>query len=149
MHPTEPLLVRLSAQGEELLGGLSGSAPLAASLKRQLFTAACGGMAFGVPLREYQRDGIAWLLFLRRHGLHGILADDMGLGKTVQALAAVFVDAVEQVCASRIGCKGGEMPFHCLCPSRGRASDVEPQAPPLLCTLRLTPPPPPGKAVTA
>ena len=40
-------------------------------------------------LRPYQRDGLAWLAFLWRHRLGGILADDMGLGKTVQCLALV------------------------------------------------------------
>lgn len=35
-------------------------------------------------LRTYQREGYAWLAFLRRFGLGACLADDMGLGKTVQ-----------------------------------------------------------------
>ncbi len=30
-----------------------------------------------LPLRRYQQEGINWLAFLRRSGLHGILADDM------------------------------------------------------------------------
>lgn len=38
-------------------------------------------------LRPYQRDGLAWLQFLRELGAGGILADDMGLGKTVMTLA--------------------------------------------------------------
>ncbi|MCQ6562361.1 DEAD/DEAH box helicase [Paenibacillus mendelii] len=38
-------------------------------------------------LRSYQRDGFAWLAFLRRFGLGACLADDMGLGKTVQFIA--------------------------------------------------------------
>jgi superfamily II DNA or RNA helicase len=38
-------------------------------------------------LREYQRDGLNWLNFLREYGFSGILADDMGLGKTIQTLA--------------------------------------------------------------
>ena len=42
---------------------------------------------FAGTLREYQREGLAWLHFLRRFGLGGCLADDMGLGKTVQVLA--------------------------------------------------------------
>ena len=42
---------------------------------------------FAAQLRPYQREGIGWLQFLRRHRLGGVLADDMGLGKTVQALA--------------------------------------------------------------
>ncbi|HEY4217945.1 MAG TPA: DEAD/DEAH box helicase [Gemmatimonadaceae bacterium] len=42
---------------------------------------------FGGTLREYQREGLGWLHFLRRFELGGCLADDMGLGKTVQVLA--------------------------------------------------------------
>lgn len=38
-------------------------------------------------LRPYQKQGVAWLGFLRRNGFGGILADEMGLGKTVQVLA--------------------------------------------------------------
>ena len=40
-------------------------------------------------LRDYQRDGVNWLGFLRDAGMGGVLADDMGLGKTLQALCAV------------------------------------------------------------
>jgi hypothetical protein len=40
-------------------------------------------------LRPYQKAGISWLAFLRRCGLHGVLADDMGLGKTLQATAII------------------------------------------------------------
>lgn len=38
-------------------------------------------------LRDYQRQGLNWLVFLHRYGFGGILADDMGLGKTLQTLA--------------------------------------------------------------
>ena len=38
-------------------------------------------------LRPYQKQGVAWLHFLRENGFGGILADEMGLGKTVQTLA--------------------------------------------------------------
>ena len=38
-------------------------------------------------LRPYQKNGVAWLHFLRANGFGGILADEMGLGKTLQALA--------------------------------------------------------------
>ncbi len=38
-------------------------------------------------LREYQREGLGWLKFIRKFGFGGCLADDMGLGKTVQVLA--------------------------------------------------------------
>jgi superfamily II DNA or RNA helicase len=38
-------------------------------------------------LRPYQRQGVAWLRFLRDEGFGGVLADEMGLGKTLQVLA--------------------------------------------------------------
>jgi superfamily II DNA or RNA helicase len=47
---------------------------------------------FGATLREYQRDGLAWLELLADTGLGGVLADDMGLGKTVQVLAHVLAE---------------------------------------------------------
>jgi SNF2 family DNA or RNA helicase len=40
-------------------------------------------------LRDYQRVGVNWLVFLKRAGLGALLADDMGLGKTLQALCAI------------------------------------------------------------
>ena len=50
---------------------------------------------FQATLRSYQEQGLAWLQFLRRAGLGGVLADDMGLGKTVQALAHLAVEQAE------------------------------------------------------
>lgn len=38
-------------------------------------------------LRDYQREGLGWMEFLRRFGFGGCLADDMGVGKTAQVLA--------------------------------------------------------------
>ena len=38
-------------------------------------------------LRDYQREGCAWINFLYRHRFGACLADDMGLGKTVQTIA--------------------------------------------------------------
>ncbi|EFJ48604.1 hypothetical protein VOLCADRAFT_74566 [Volvox carteri f. nagariensis] len=63
-------------------------------------------LPFQLPytLRPYQQDGINWLAFLRRFGLHGVLADDMGLGKTLQVA------------------RGGE--------GRGRAPSSSPSPPP-------------------
>ncbi|QDD66799.1 DEAD/DEAH box helicase [Herbaspirillum seropedicae] len=46
----------------------------------------------GLTLRDYQRYGVAWMQYLRTHGLAGILADDMGLGKTAQVLAHVLIE---------------------------------------------------------
>ena len=45
-----------------------------------------------LELRPYQREGLAWLQFLREQRLSGILADDMGLGKTAQTLAHLLLE---------------------------------------------------------
>ncbi|MGE0081995.1 MAG: SNF2-related protein [Thiohalomonadaceae bacterium] len=47
---------------------------------------------FTLTLRPYQREGLAWLQFLREQQLAGVLADDMGLGKTAQALAHLLTE---------------------------------------------------------
>ncbi|TQV70903.1 DEAD/DEAH box helicase [Aliikangiella marina] len=46
-------------------------------------------------LREYQKQGLAWLQALRAEGLAGILADDMGLGKTLQTLSHLQIEKNE------------------------------------------------------
>ena len=38
-------------------------------------------------LRDYQRQGLGWIEFLRSFSFGGCLADDMGVGKTAQVLA--------------------------------------------------------------
>ncbi len=38
-------------------------------------------------LRDYQKEGVAWLQTLQGYQFGGILADDMGLGKTLQVIA--------------------------------------------------------------
>ncbi len=43
-------------------------------------------------LRPYQKQGVAWLGFLRANSFGGILADEMGLGKTLQTL--VFLNSL-------------------------------------------------------
>ncbi len=43
-------------------------------------------------LRPYQKEGVAWMQFLRHYGFGGILADDMGLGKTLQTLAHLAIE---------------------------------------------------------
>ena len=40
-------------------------------------------------LRDYQREGVGWMDFLRRFSFGGCLADDMGVGKTAQVLAVL------------------------------------------------------------
>ncbi|MFA7231550.1 MAG: SNF2-related protein, partial [Victivallaceae bacterium] len=42
---------------------------------------------FTAQLRDYQHDGVQWLMRLAGAKLGALLADDMGLGKTVQAIA--------------------------------------------------------------
>ncbi len=46
----------------------------------------------GLRLRDYQLQGLAWLQYLGRQGLGGVLADDMGLGKTAQTLAHLWLE---------------------------------------------------------
>ncbi|WP_417265102.1 SNF2-related protein [Brumimicrobium sp.] len=40
-------------------------------------------------LRDYQKEGLNWLVFLHENQLGGCLADDMGLGKTLQTIAFI------------------------------------------------------------
>src|ERR1035437_8005947 len=55
-------------------------------------------------LRPYQKQGVAWLGFLRENGFGGILADEMGLGKTLQTLA--FLNSLRSAeCGLRNGTK--------------------------------------------
>jgi SWI/SNF-related matrix-associated actin-dependent regulator of chromatin subfamily A member 5 len=37
----------------------------------------------GGKLRDYQLDGLNWMISLYETGINGILADEMGLGKTI------------------------------------------------------------------
>lgn len=41
----------------------------------------------GGKLRDYQIQGLNWLISLHEHKLSGILADEMGLGKTLQTIS--------------------------------------------------------------
>ncbi|KAI3637152.1 hypothetical protein MIR68_004858 [Amoeboaphelidium protococcarum] len=40
-------------------------------------------------LKQFQIDGVKWLINLRQVGLNGILADEQGLGKTIQSIAYI------------------------------------------------------------
>ncbi|PVU95080.1 hypothetical protein BB561_002065 [Smittium simulii] len=40
-------------------------------------------------LKEYQLNGLKWLVSLYEQGINGILADEMGLGKTVQSISLI------------------------------------------------------------
>ncbi|KAG6331467.1 hypothetical protein ID866_7620 [Astraeus odoratus] len=41
----------------------------------------------GAQLKDYQLDGVEWMVSLDKNGVSGILADEMGLGKTLQTIA--------------------------------------------------------------
>ncbi|MBI4327883.1 MAG: SNF2 helicase associated domain-containing protein [Chloroflexi bacterium] len=53
-------------------------------------------------LRPYQKQGVAWLHFLRQNGFGGILADEMGLGKTLQTLALLQTVKAARPAASHV-----------------------------------------------
>ncbi|WP_395699170.1 DEAD/DEAH box helicase [Aquabacterium sp.] len=97
----EALRLALQARPEALPGSagawaLRGDAGLRQLAERLLEAgpeapvAAPAGL--GLTLRDYQRQGLAWLQHLRAQGLGGILADEMGLGKTAQALAHLLLE---------------------------------------------------------
>jgi ATP-dependent helicase STH1/SNF2 len=46
-------------------------------------------MLIGGELKEYQLEGLKWLVSLYNNNLNGILADEMGLGKTIQTIALI------------------------------------------------------------
>ncbi|KAJ7108200.1 SNF2 family N-terminal domain-containing protein [Mycena epipterygia] len=41
----------------------------------------------GARLKDYQLEGLQWMVSLNTQGISGILADEMGLGKTLQTIA--------------------------------------------------------------
>ncbi|MCD7839953.1 MAG: SNF2-related protein, partial [Erysipelotrichaceae bacterium] len=53
-------------------------------------------------LRDYQKDGVAWMHTLRDCGFNGILADDMGLGKTLQVI--VLLESINTDLPSMVVC---------------------------------------------
>ena len=49
-------------------------------------------LGFRGTLREYQKRGFYWLIFLRNYGIGACLADDMGLGKTIQSICLMLYE---------------------------------------------------------
>lgn len=49
----------------------------------------------GGIMRQYQIEGMEWLVGLFENGINGILADEMGLGKTLQSIALI-TNLIEQ-----------------------------------------------------
>ena len=48
----------------------------------------------GGVMRNYQLEGLQWMINLDQNGINGILADEMGLGKTLQTIS-LFAHLVE------------------------------------------------------
>jgi superfamily II DNA or RNA helicase len=65
-------------------------------------------------LRPYQKEGVAWLWFLRQNGFGGILADEMGLGKTLQILA--LLQCLRELSAGAAG-RPDAAPMLVVCPT--------------------------------
>ncbi|KAI0251647.1 SNF2 family N-terminal domain-containing protein [Lactifluus subvellereus] len=59
----------------------------------------------GAKLKDYQLEGVAWMISLWENGISGILADEMGLGKTIQTIAFIAYLRVRV-----------EAPFLVVCP---------------------------------
>lgn len=88
-----PRLARLAEMQRWQFKGAESVHQLARALQHSAGiqpAAAPAGLA--LTLRPYQLEGLAWLQYLREHGLAGILADDMGLGKTAQTLAHLLLE---------------------------------------------------------
>ncbi|KAI8620249.1 hypothetical protein BC830DRAFT_1100132 [Chytriomyces sp. MP71] len=79
----DPELIKLKREERKFMGQLIGSE------KVENFEVPKGIEA---ELRPYQKEGVSWLAFLNRYGLHGILCDDMGLGKTLQSICMLASD---------------------------------------------------------
>ncbi len=72
--------------------------------------------ALASVLRPYQKEGVAWLAFLRANHFGGILADEMGLGKTLQVLA--LIHSLRGVGAGAGAAGGGDRrPWLIVCPT--------------------------------
>jgi non-specific serine/threonine protein kinase len=96
--------IRLSPEDEEILSRLTTfekitPVPLPGKLKAKL--------------RQYQKDGYAWLAFLYENRFGACLADDMGLGKTVQAIS--LLGGIREGMIKYPG-KGGHLPHLVVMP---------------------------------
>ena len=88
---------RAGVHGAWQLRGADGLSQLAQRLKEAgtpppIDDALLQDIGLRLSLRPYQRQGVAWLQYLREQHLAGILADDMGLGKTAQVLAHLLLE---------------------------------------------------------
>ncbi|KAI9337226.1 SNF2 family N-terminal domain-containing protein [Obelidium mucronatum] len=57
----------------------------------------------GGQMRDYQIQGLNWLISLHHNGINGILADEMGLGKTLQTISFLgYLKHVEGICGKHL-----------------------------------------------
>ncbi|RYD84285.1 MAG: DEAD/DEAH box helicase [Verrucomicrobiaceae bacterium] len=68
--------------GEEEEGDDEGEAPPHSTVLSKQPSSITGGL-----LRDYQLEGLNWMIRLQENGINGILADEMGLGKTLQSIS--------------------------------------------------------------
>jgi len=74
-------------QGQHYLESNEKYYLMAHSVKETIYEQPC--TLEGGKLREYQMNGLRWLVSLYNNHLNGILADEMGLGKTVQVISLI------------------------------------------------------------
>eukprot|EP01038_Epipyxis_sp_PR26KG_P008238 gene8238-11148_t len=71
-------------EDEEEEGNTSSSV---ANKKESFFLLKQPSIISGGAMRNYQLDGLNWMIKLQENGINGILADEMGLGKTLQSIS--------------------------------------------------------------
>ncbi|OBA22461.1 hypothetical protein METBIDRAFT_39133 [Metschnikowia bicuspidata var. bicuspidata NRRL YB-4993] len=78
---------RRKTEKEEDAELLDGEQHMGDADQQRTVLTASPGFIQGGELREYQVQGLNWLISLHENRLSGILADEMGLGKTLQTIA--------------------------------------------------------------
>lgn len=87
---TAPLLADLAGEVSEFKAGAQWQGHLNKLESLRNYQPKLPG-TLQAELRDYQREGFAWLARLAHWGVGACLADDMGLGKTVQTLALLLL----------------------------------------------------------
>lgn len=73
--------------GREKVGNRVSYYEIAHAIKEEVLEQP--NLLVGGTLKEYQLQGIQWMVSLYNNRLNGILADEMGLGKTIQTLGLI------------------------------------------------------------
>lgn len=71
----------------EALANVGGGEETKLGLQKDLRSARQPKLITGGVMKDYQLQGLDWLVSLYENGLNGILADEMGLGKTLQTIS--------------------------------------------------------------